>query len=122
MGLMGFILITMSVQAQLLAPEQYPEGTCELAAKEYQKVSGGDLIFVQPLKEDGSFDLGDYKGTWMNKAWDKSRGTYYINYPDKSYFNRTQDIVAYYKSFAKKDVVVYNLNEVHPPFSIIWHY
>lgn len=40
--------------------------TCEQDAKDYQDMHGGDMIFIQPLKESGAYDLGRYNGHWIN--------------------------------------------------------
>lgn len=121
-ALIGITMISMPTKSQLMPPESYPEGTCELAAKEYRAVYGGDLIFVQPLKDNGAFDLGEYNGALLNKAWNKEKGTYYIYYPTGKYFNNTEEIKLWYKVKTGKQSEVYNVNEVHTPFPVVWHY
>lgn len=125
-AVMAFIWLVIAfpvvASAKLLEPWQYLEGTCELAAKEYRAIYGGDLVFIQPLKDNGAFDLGEYNGAWLNKAWDKERGTYYTYYPTGDYFNNTDDIQSWYKYMTGKKSEIYDVNEVHTPFPIIWHY
>lgn len=55
------IIIVLSTPSNALRePWQYKEGECELVVKEYQKIYGGPLIFIQPLKDNGAFDFGPY--------------------------------------------------------------
>ena len=47
--ILGMLLLyIVPIDAKLLEPYQYKEGECELVAKEYQKIYGGYLIFIQP--------------------------------------------------------------------------
>jgi len=48
MKLLPLLLLIPIASAQLQLPSSYPEGTCELAAKEFQAKYGGDLVFVFP--------------------------------------------------------------------------
>lgn len=117
------ILIELTVPVSALKePWQYKEGECELVAKEYQKIYGGYLIFVQPLKDNGAFDLGPYNGWFLNKAYNKERGIYYIDYMNQIYFNNTQEILEFYYRTQGKDAIVYNMNDGGVPFPFIWHY
>jgi len=119
----AIILFTAIIPASaLMQPQEYYEGMCELAAKDYQNMYGGDLILVQPLKDNGAYDLGEYNGIWLNKAWDRTRGIYYIYYPVGVYFNNTEEIKSYFFNLKNKQSEVFNINEVHPPFEIIYHY
>lgn len=117
------ILIELIVPVNALKePWQYKEGECELVAKEYQKIYGGYLIFVQHLKENGAFDLGPYNGWFLNKAYNKERGIYYIDYMNRIYFNNTQEILESYYRTKGNDAIVYNMNDGGVPFPFIWHY
>ncbi len=107
----------------LLEPSQYAvEGQCELIAKAYQEKYGGDLILIQPLKEDGTYDTGHFNGHIINKAWSKERGTYYTDYRTGHFFNNTEEVSEWYEINFQSRVSVFNLNKVHPPFPLIWHY
>lgn len=112
----------MIVDAKLSSPWEYGDDQCELIAKDYQREYGGSLIFVQPLKDNGAFDLGPYNGHILNKAYDKDTGVYYIDYQSQSYFNNTDEILNWYYMMKGNKAVIYDMNEQHPPFSIIWHY
>lgn len=115
-------ILTVSVNAKLEEPWKYKEGECELVAKEYQRIYGGYLIFIQPLKENGAFDIGPYNGAFINKAYNKDRGIYYIDYMSQSYFNNTNEILDWYYKITGKRSVIYNINEEHLPFVMIWYY
>ncbi len=120
----GIIFITLLIPSvhALKQPEQYEYGQCELIAKDYQKAFYGDLIFIQPLNENGDFDFGGYNGHWINKAWNKERGIYYIDYKSQTYFKNTDEIKEWYKRLIDKKSVVYNINQEGAPFGIIYYY
>lgn len=93
--------------------------TCEKQAKEYREIHGGDLIFIQPLKDNGAFDLGEYNGHWMNKAYSKERGFYYYDVESTSYFEDDISQIQYrYYVNTHKKVVVYNVNQEVVPFPL----
>ncbi len=104
-------------------PWRYPEGACELAAKQFQQAYGGDLIFVQPLKPDGSFDLGGYNGKWLNYVFDKNLGKfYYIDYEYQRAFSTREDFIRFAKVTTGITYVIYDVNKDVTPFPIIYHY
>lgn len=111
----------MPIGTRLLQPYEYKEGECELVAKEYQKIYGGYLIFMQPLKDNGEYDLGSYNGAFINKAYNKERGIYYIDYMSQSYFKNESEILDYMWNTNKK-AVIFNMNDGGTPFPFIWHY
>ena len=111
------ILLTTPADA-LLSPDQYQSGQCELVAKDYQRVYGGYLIFIQPLKDNGAYDLGPYNGHMINKAYTKERGIYYIDYVSQSYFKNESEVLDWYGGHA----IIFNMNEGGTPFPFIWHY
>lgn len=90
------LLYAVPIDARLLQPYEYREGECELVAKEYQKIYNGSLIFIQPLKDNGAYDLGSYNGAFINKAYNKERGIYYIDYMSQSYFKNESEILYWY--------------------------
>jgi len=120
-----FLIIVMALSmpsSALREPWQYKEGECELVAKEYQKIYGGSLVFVQPLKENGAFDLGPYNGWFLNKVYNKEKGVYYIDYMSQTYFNNTKEILDFYYIVTGKRAEIYDMGKKRPPFNIIWHY
>lgn len=120
--LMIILLYTIPIDAKLLEPYQYKEGECELVAKEYQKIYGGSLIFIQPLKDDGGYDMGPYNGAFINKAYNKEIGIYYIDYMSQSYFKNESEILDWYEWRTDKKAVIFNMNDGGTPFPFIWHY
>ncbi len=111
------VLLISNVQA-LKLPEQYGDNQCELIAKEYQNEFYGDIIFIIPLKENGAYDLGVNNGYWINKAYSKEQGTYYIDYKNQLYFQSTDSIKAWYKFMTGKNSEVFNMNQGGAPFQI----
>ena len=112
----------MPADARLLQPDEYKEGQCELVAKEYQRIYGGSLIFIQPLKDNGAWDLGPYNGAFINMAYNKERGTYYIDYMSQSYFKNESEILDWYMWGTNKKAVIFNMNDGGTPFPFVWHY
>ena len=116
------LLYVMPADARLLQPDEYKEGQCELVAKEYQRIYGGSLIFIQPLKDNGAWDLGPYNGAFINMAYNKERGTYYIDYMSQSYFKNESEILDWYMWGTNKKAVIFNMNDGGTPFPFVWHY
>ena len=114
---MIFIVFMISV-----SPVFAEQNDCEKLAKEYQKEHFGDLIFVQPLKDNGAYDLGDYKGHWMNKAWNKEMGNYYYDPVEKAYYNTEHAIMTDFEQKWNRKVVVFNVNKGGTPFPLKYHY
>ena len=106
----------------LKLPGEYKYNQCELIAKDYQDKFYGDLIFIQPLKENGAYDFGEYNGHWINRAWNKNQGSYYIDYQSQTYFNSIDEVKIWYNYYTGKNSEVYNINQGGVPFGIIWHY
>ena len=100
----------------------YDNTLCELIMKDYQNEFGGYFVFIQPLNPDGSYELGDYAGHWLNRAYSKDRGIYYIDYWTQTYFNNTQQIQDLYYNGVQKRSVVYDFAERRPEFGLIWYY
>lgn len=103
-------------------PWQYGNNECELIAKDYQAVHGGYLVFIQPLKSNGAYDLGEYNGHFLNKVYTKEKGLYYIDYYSQIYFNNTQEISKWYKDTMNKNSEIFDLSVRRPGFNLIWHY
>lgn len=120
--LVVLLLYVMPTDAKLLESYQYKEGECELVAKDYQKIYNGSLMFVQPLKDNGAYDLGPYNGAFINRAYNKERGIYYIDYMSQSYFKNESEILDLYMMITNKKAVIFNMNDGGTPFPFIWHY
>ncbi len=116
-----FVVLVLLVN---INPVSALDNNCEQLAKEYQRVHGGDLILVQPLKDNGAYDLGHFKGHWMNKAWNSEAGNYYYNPSEKELYSQgNPDVVK--RDFElkwNKQVKVLNYNKGEVPFALIFHY
>src|SRR3990170_2626665 len=111
-------LILLSVIIPVVAQEDLND--CELLAKNYQREHYGSLVFIQPLKDNGAFDLGAYNGHWLNKAWNKEHGVYYYDVQDDLYFHTKAEVLDWYEWMTGKKAIVYNIQEGEvPPFGII---
>lgn len=90
---------------------------CEWLAKQWQEKNGGDLIFIQPLKENGAYDLGAYNGHLLNYR----AGIYYDSQTNFSAIDE-KSVLEWYEFSTGKKSVLFNISEKRPPFSIRWHY
>ncbi len=115
------ILLSLPADA-LLNPDAYEMNQCELIAKDYQIIYGGSLILIQPLKDNGAYNLGPYNGHMINKAYSKERGVYYIDWETQSYFKNETEILEWYMWNTNKSATIFNMNEDRIPFPFIWHY
>jgi hypothetical protein len=105
----------------LKLPWEYGPDQCELIAKDYRAVYGGQLVLIQPLKDNGAYDLGKFNGHWINKV--PSRGGYYFyDYQYNRTFQNKQEILSWYMTTTGRKAVVFDLDEGHPPFSLHWYY
>ncbi len=112
------LLSLISTVSALKHPEEYGLNQCELIAKDYQAEYYGDIIFIIPLKENGAYDIGVNNGHWINKAYSKEQGTYYIDYQNQLYFQSIDSIKAWYKFMTGKNSEVFNMNQGGAPFQI----
>ena len=117
-----YLIVNINPSSALLSPESYGDNQCELIAKDYRDMYDGDLIFIQPLKDNGAYDLGAYNGHWLNKVWNKTQGSFYFDYQSQTYFQSIDAIKAWYKMMNGKDSEVFNVNQGGVPFGIIYHY
>ena len=132
MKLLPLLLLIPIASAQLQLPSAYPEGTCELAAKEFQAKYGGDLVFVFPQsdgkwlteKNNGEMYLsGRYGGSWLNRVYVKGNNKhYYIDYPNQRIYDSKESIVADYNYQAYNKPVTFTVfiyGQDHIPFNVI---
>jgi hypothetical protein len=103
-------------------PELYGENQCELIAKDYQNEFGGSLIWIQPMDKQGNFIHGIYYAHIINRAYNKERGIYYVDWYAQTYFNNTQEIHDWYKHIFSLDNEVFDLSIKRPEFGLIWNY
>ncbi len=116
------LLVNINPVSALKLPEEYGDEQCELIAKDYQREFGGDLIFIQPLKDNGAYDLGAYNGHWLNRAWNKNQGNYYIDYQSQTYLQSVDAIKDWYRMMNDKESKVFNVNQGGVPFALIQYY
>ncbi len=116
------LLVNINPVSALKLPSEYGDEQCELIAKDYQREFGGDLIFVQPLKENGAYDLGEFKGKWLNRAWNKNQGSYYVDWESQTYFQSIEAIKDWYYFYEGQKAEVFNLNQGGVPFGLVYHY
>ena len=114
--IISMVLIILS--ANMVAAVEL--GESEKLAKDYQR-NGGDLIFVQPLNPDGTYDLGAYNGHWMNMGWNKEIGVYYYDPSEKAYYWSSHSVELYFESLWNKEVAVFNYNKGEVPFRSFLH-
>jgi len=117
-----FITTIYPVSAAILTQTTTPN-ECEKLAKEYQNKHGGELIFIQPLTSSGAYDLGEYNGHWMNKAYSEEIGQYYYDPQSETLFpNDIKVVQRDFENIWNKKVQVFNYNQEGLPFPVIWHY
>jgi len=120
-----YIALAWLIIASLLVfPAVAEANDCEKLAKDYQRTHGGDLIFIQPLipNSGGAYDLGEYNGHWMNRAYNKTLGIYYYDPQMNAYYFTVHSIEVDFEEMWNKDVVVFNYNKGEVPFGLIFHY
>ena len=123
------LLSPIIANAQLLAPDQYPEGMCELAAKEFQNKFGGNMVLTMPYLNDQIIP-GKYSGAWINRVYVTGNNQYfYIDYPNQLIFSSKEETNAFYSNAFKNKfdngnvesrMFVYGEDSI--PFPIIWNY
>lgn len=104
-------------------PSEYGYNECELIAKDFRKEFGGSLVFIQPLKDNGAYDLSDYGGHIINKKYiSGNKQEFFFDWGSQRIFSSKAEILNFWKDFTGKDVEVFELDKERPPFAIIWHY
>jgi hypothetical protein len=119
-----FIAILLSPVAFAMKPiEEYDINQCELIAKDFQREHYGSLIFMQPLKSNGAWDLGEYNGHFINRYYNYSqKKELWIDYGNNLMFNSSQEAEDFFEMIWGKDYILFDLGKEHPPFPMIYHY
>ena len=91
---------------------------CEQYTREYRQTHGGSYVFIQPLKDNGAYDTGEYNGHWLNKAYSVTRGVYYFDATYLLYFKNTSEISVWYKNETGKYSQIFDMSEKRTPFPI----
>ena len=121
--------MTQIGSAQLLSPENYPEGTCELAAKEFQTKFGGVLVLTMPYIDEQNIE-GKYSGAWINRVYIKGNDQYfYFDYPNQKIFSSKEEVISFYSNAFKNkfdngniESKVFVYGEDYIPFPLIFNY
>ncbi len=104
---------------------KYPEGTCEDAAKTYQKTYGGTLTFIAPYNtKKQQYEMGKTTGAWIN-----NNDGLYVDYPSQKIFTSKKEISSYYSEVLKNklnnpniEARVFDYGKDEIPYPIIWNY
>jgi len=99
----------------------YPENSCQLIAKDFQKEYGGSLVWIQPLTNSGAYDLGEYNAHVFNRFYIEGKLQFY-DFGANIYFETKQEVNEWYKEMTGKYSQIFVLSEERPAFGMIWHY
>jgi hypothetical protein len=118
------VSVLISPVATAMKPaEEYDSSQCELIAKDFQREHNGSLIFMQPLKQNGAWDLGAYNGHFINLYYNYSqKKELWIDYGNDLSFNSSQEAEDFFELIVGKDYVLFDMGKEHPPFPMIWRY
>ena len=119
---MRILLLVIIVSILFTSSVSAIANDCEKLAKDYQEEHGGYLIFIQPLKDNGAYDLGAFNGHWLNKAYNKDMGVYYYDSQTDTYLKTEQNVLNWYKMMSEKKAELFNVNKGGVPFAIRYHY
>lgn len=120
--ILSLILCSLTVDA-MKSPSEYGNNQCELIAKDFQREYNGSLIFMQPLKSNGAWDLGEYNGHFINRYYNYTlKKELWIDYGNNLTFNSSQEAEEFFEMIWDKDYILIDLGKEHPPFPMIWHY
>jgi hypothetical protein len=124
---MAFICLVLACLSPFVSamkqPSEYGANQCELVAKDFQKEFGGSLVFIQPLKSNGDYDLCDYCGHWINKKYiSGNKKEFYFDWQHQKIFNSKEEIKSLFHDNLSIDVEIFDLSKEYPPFAINWHY
>ncbi len=124
MALIAFISLIIACPALAMKPpSEYGYNQCELIAKDFQKEFGGSFVFIQPLQADGSYNLCDFCGHWINKKYiSGNEQEYFFDWSTQQIFSSEIEIQNYWFESTGNNVKIFDLSQEHPPFAIIWHY
>lgn len=119
-----FILILLCPMAICMKPAlEYGINECELIAKDFQQEHWGSLIFMQPLKSNGAWDLGEYNSHFINRYYNNSqKKELWIDYGNNLTFNSSREAEDFFEMIWNKDYVLFDMGKEHPPFNMVWHY
>lgn len=102
---------------------EYRYNECELIAKDFQKEFSGSLVFIQPLKSNGAYDLCDYCGHWINKKYiSGNKQEFFFDWSSQRIFSSENELKNFWKDSTGNDVEIFELDTERPPFALIEYY
>jgi len=119
--------------AELLKPtgvllEKYQTNQCELAAKDFQKVYGGNLVFIAPYIPDVHVWVTcGYCGHWINRIYYKNK-ILWVDYTGDEIFENKEGMRQFITRLLQNkftytiDAKVFVLGEDEIPYPITYHY
>jgi len=118
-----FILLVPQNTMALKQPLEYGINQCELIAKDYQNIYGGSLVWIQPLKDNGAYDLGEYNAHIINRVYIYNEGIIYIDYQSGFSGHNLSDVGNWYEVYSGNNAfMIFELYKERPPFPMWWHY
>jgi hypothetical protein len=116
---MTFIWLVLASPA-LAMQEWYDSNQCELIAKDFQKEFGGSLVFIQPLKENGAYDLCDYCGHWINKKYlSGNQKDFFFDWQAQKIFSSQIEIENWWFESTGQKIEIFELDRGRPSF--VWN-
>jgi len=107
----------------------YPPNSCELIAKDNQKINGGHIVYIAPYDTiTGTWKTGDFVGHWINSI--HINGTeIFIDHGMQKVFTNKDDTINYYNNAMKNkfengniEVKLYVYGEDTMPYPMTYHY
>jgi len=100
--------------------DYYPSNSCEDIAQDFQKEHGGSLVWIQPLKDNGAYEFGQYNAHVLNYFYIEGKTQFY-DYSTRNIFESKKDLQEWYKLMNGKNTEVWILSEERPSFGLIWN-
>jgi len=120
-AVIAFIWLVLACPAFAMQ-EWYEANQCELIAKDFQNEFGGSLVFIQPLKENGAYDLCDYCGHWINKKYiSGNEKEFFFDWQNQRIFSSQTEIKDWWFEYTGNKIEIFELDRRNPPFGINWH-
>lgn len=120
----GLILLVLASSVHGMNPaSEYGDNQCELIAKDVQKEYGGSLVWIQPLKDNGAYDFGDYNAHIINKVYLSGVGVVYWDYQSGANMTSIDEVRTWYEWYSGgKNSEVYDLEFERPSWGMKWYY
>jgi len=107
----------------------YPPNSCELIAKDNQKINGGHIVYIAPYDTiTGAWKTGDFVGHWINSIYINGT-TIFVDHYLQHIFTSKDDTINFYNNFMQNKfendniaVKIYVYGEDTMPYPMIYHY